>query len=138
MIVGTEVQRPAAVGWAAFAAAVMFVVGAFDVIQGFVALFKDDVYLVGQSGLIIATDYTAWGWTLIIWGAVLIIAALSLLTAGGFGRWFSIIVVTINMIGQFAFFPAYPLWGIVAIGLSLAVLWALTLGWKDVREEIGG
>ena len=134
---GTEVQRPAAVGWALFAAAVMFVVGAFDVIQGFVALFKDDVYLVGQTGLIITTDYTAWGWALIIWGAVLIIAALSLLTAGGFGRWFSIIVVTINMIGQFAFFPAYPLWGLVAIGLSLAVLWALTLGWRDVREEIG-
>ena len=133
----TEVQHPAAVGWALFAAAVMFVVGVFDVIQGFVALFKDEVYLVGQNGLIITADYTAWGWALIVWGAVLIVAALSLLTAGGFGRWFSIVVVAINMIAQFAFFPAYPLWGIAAIGLSLAVLWALTLGWSSVRGEIG-
>jgi hypothetical protein len=135
--VTTEVQHPAAVGWTAFAAAVMFVIGVFDVIQGFVALFKDEIYVVGQSGLIITTDYTAWGWALIVWGAVLIVAALSLLTAGGFGRWFSIIVVALNMIAQFAFFPAYPLWGVVAIGLSLAVLWALTLGWSSVRKEIG-
>ena len=134
----TEAQHPAAVGWALFAAAVMFVIGIFDVIQGFVALFKEEVFVVGASGLIITTDYTAWGWALIIWGAVLIVAGLSLLTAGGFGRWFSIIVVAINMIGQFAFFPAYPLWGLVAIGLSLAVLWALTFGWPSVRGELRG
>lgn len=133
----TEVQHTAAIGWTMFAAAVMIVVGAFDVIQGFVALFKDEVYVVAQSGLIITADYTAWGWALIIWGAVLIIAALSLFAASGFGRWFAIVVVTVNMIGQFAFFPAYPLWGVVAIGLSLAVLWALTLGWRDVREGMG-
>lgn len=133
---GTRVEHTAAIGWTMFAAAVMIVVGAFDVIQGFVALFKDDVYVVGASGLIITADYTAWGWALIIWGAVLILAALSLFAAGGFGRWFAIAVVTVNMIGQFAFFPAYPLWGVVAIGLSLAVLWALTLGWRDVREAM--
>lgn len=133
----TEVQHTAAIGWTMFAAAVMIVVGTFDVIQGFVALFKDEVYVVAQSGLIITADYTAWGWALIIWGAVLVIAALSLFAAGGFGRWFAIVVVTVNMIGQFAFLPAYPLWGVVAIGLSLAVLWALTLGWRDVREGMG-
>ena len=53
---------------------------------------------------------------------------------GGFGRWFAIIVVAVNMIGQFAWFPAYPLWSLVVIGLSVAVLWALTAGWRDLME----
>ena len=55
---------------------------------------------------------------------------------GGFGRWFAIIVVVINLIGQFAWFPAYPLWSLIAILLSAAVLWALTAGWRDAQAEL--
>jgi hypothetical protein len=71
---------------------------------------------------------------LLIWGIVMVLAALSLFAGGGFGRWFAVIVVAINMIGQFAWFPAYPLWSLVVIGLSIAVLWALTAGWSDLVE----
>ena len=117
-----------------FATAMLFVIGVFDLIQGFVALFKNDVYVVGSSGLVLTTDYTTWGWVLIAWGAVLILASLSLFGLGGFGRWFAIAAVGINMIGQFAFFPAYPLWSVITIGVSAVVLWALTFGWRDVRN----
>ena len=118
-----------------FTTAMLFVIGIFDLIQGFVALFKDDVYVVGASGLVLTTDYTTWGWVLIAWGAVLVLAALSLYGLSGFGRWFSIAVVAINMIGQFAFFPAYPLWSLIVIGVSAVVLWALTFGWRDIAQQ---
>lgn len=118
-----------------FTTAMLFVIGIFDLIQGFVALFKDDVYVVGASGLVLTTDYTTWGWMLIAWGAVLVLAALSLYGLSGFGRWFSIAVVAINMIGQFAFFPAYPLWSLIVIGVSAVVLWALTFGWRDIAQQ---
>jgi hypothetical protein len=36
-----------------------------------------------------------------------------------------IIIVSINMITQFAFMSAYPVWSIVAIAVDLMVLWAL-------------
>ena len=62
-------------GWVIFAAAVMFTIGALDIIQGIAALAKDEVYLVAESGLLVTTDYTAWGWTLIIWGVVLMLGA---------------------------------------------------------------
>jgi hypothetical protein len=132
---GTNTRNPSAVaGWVIFAGAMLFIIGVLDVIQGLVALFKEEVYLVGASGLIVTTDYSTWGWLLLIWGVVLVLAALSLFAGGSFGRWFAIIVVGINMIGQFAWFPAYPLWSIVAIGLSVAVLWALTVGWSALEE----
>ena len=54
----------------------LLVVGAFDIIQGLVALLKKEVYLVGENGLIITTNFTAWGWALLIWGIILVLAAL--------------------------------------------------------------
>jgi len=114
-----------------FTTAMLLVVGIFDVIQGLVALFRDDVFVVGASGLVLSTDWTTWGWALIAWGAVMILAAASLYAGGGFGRWFSILAVAVNMIAQFAFFPAYPLWSLLVIGASLVILWALTLGWSE-------
>jgi hypothetical protein len=120
-----------------FTSAMLLVIGIFDVIQGLVALFKDDVYVIGSSGLVLTTDWTTWGWALIAWGAVMILASASLYAGGGFGRWFSIIAVGVNMIAQFAFFPAYPLWSLLVVGVSVVVLWALTFGWRDATSELG-
>ena len=132
---GTDTRRAGAVaGWVLFAGALIFIVGVLDIIQGLVAIFKQEVYAVGESGLILTTNYSTWGWMLLIWGIVMALAAFSLFAGGGFGRWFAIIVVAVNMIGQFAWFPAYPLWSMVAIGLSVAVLWALTAGWSELAE----
>ena len=123
-------------GWVVFAAVVMFTIGAIDAIQGLAALFKDDVFLVSDTGLLVATDYTAWGWTLIIWGAVLVLAAAALFSGKEWGRWFAIVAIVINMIGQIAWFPAYPLWSLLAIGLGIAVLHALTVGWTTARTDL--
>lgn len=132
----TDVRHPAAAGWVIFAGFMLLVIGAFDIIQGIVALLKREVYVVSDNGLIITNNFDAWGWGLLIWGIILLLAGLSLFAGGGFGRWFSIIVVTINLIGQFAWFPSYPLWSLVAILLSAAVLWALTAGWRDAQAEL--
>lgn len=127
-------HRAFASGSVLFGAAMLLVIGVFDLIQGFVALFKDDVFVIGSSGLVLTTDYTAWGWALIAWGAVLVLASISLFGMRGFGRWFGIAAVAVNMIGQFAFFPSYPLWSVIVIGVSAIVLWALTFGWSEAKE----
>ena len=131
-------KTSAASGWVIFASAMLFIVGAVDVIQGLAALLKETTYVIpgGEGALLVTTNYDAWGWALIIWGAVLILAAASLWGAKGFGRWFGIVAVIINMIVQIAWFPAYPLWSLVAIGLGVAVLWALTAGWQDAKADL--
>jgi hypothetical protein len=131
-------EHPAATGWILFAAAVMFTIGAVDIIQGIVALSKSGTYLIpgGEQSLLVTTDFTAWGWALIIWGIVLILAAASLFAGRGWARWFAIVVIVINGIAQIAWFPAYPLWSLIAIGLEVAVLYALTAGWKDAQSEL--
>ena len=125
-------------GWVVFAAAVIFTIGAIDIIQGIVALAKDETYLLTESGLLVTTDFTTWGWTLIIWGIVLMLGAAALFSGKSWGRWFAFAVVIINGIGQIAWFPAYPLWSLVALGLGVTVLYALTAGWKEAKVELRG
>jgi hypothetical protein len=55
--------------WIFFAGLVIIIVGAMDVLQGFVAIVKDE-YVVATSKGIAILDVTAWGWATLIWGAV--------------------------------------------------------------------
>lgn len=123
-------------GWVVFAAAVIFTIGALDIIQGIVALAKDETYLLTESGLLVTSDFTTWGWALIIWGIVMILSAGALFSGKAWGRWFAFVAVIVNLIGQIAWFPAYPLWSLVAIGLGITVLYALTAGWSEAREDL--
>ena len=123
-------------GWAIFAALVMLTIGAVDIIQGIVALVKDETYLITESGLLVTTEFTTWGWSLIIWGIVLILAGAALFSGKEWGRWFGIVAVIVNMIGQIAWFPAYPLWSLLAIGLGIAVFYALTVGWREAKRDL--
>ncbi|MDH3227816.1 MAG: hypothetical protein OEM67_12125 [Thermoleophilia bacterium] len=124
-------------GWVIFAGVVLFTIGCLNVIQGIAALARSgETYAVPEANLLVATDYTAWGWSLIIWGAIMILAGLGLFSGNEFARWAAIIIVVVNLIGQFSFFPAFPLWSLVVIGLDLAVLFALTARWEYAKAAL--
>ena len=74
------------VGWIMFAATMMLVLGAFHAIEGLVALFRDSYYLVGKNGLVVHVNYTAWGWTHLIGGIVIVLAGVGLLAGQMWAR----------------------------------------------------
>jgi L-asparagine transporter-like permease len=53
--------------------------------------------------------------------------------ATGWARWFAIVVVSINVLGQLGFVGAaqYPLWALTVVGLSVVVLYALIVRWEE-------
>ena len=126
-------------GWIAFAAFVLVIVGAMDMLQGFVAVLEDEYIVATPEGLAIL-DVTAWGWVTLIWGGVLILAGLGLLGGSSWARWLAIIGVGLNAIQQVAFlanYPqAYPLWNILIVVLNFVVLYALTARWQGFRETV--
>jgi hypothetical protein len=125
-------------GWIFFAGLVIIIVGAMDVLQGFVAIVKDE-YVVATSKGIAILDVTAWGWATLIWGALLILVALGLMGGAGWARWLAIIGVAVNAIQQMAFmanYPqAYPLWNLIIVALNIVVLYALTARWVGFKES---
>ena len=54
------------VGVVLFAGILLATVGFFNLIEGFIALFRDDFYLVRSNGLVVSFDYTVWGWILLV------------------------------------------------------------------------
>jgi hypothetical protein len=124
-------------GWIVFAAFVLLIVGAMDMIQGFVAIIEDEYVVATREGLAIF-DVTAWGWITLLWGGLLILAGLGLLGGAGWARWLAIIGVAVNAVQQVAFlanYPqAYPLWNILIVTLNFVVLYALTARWQGWKE----
>ena len=123
-------------GWIGFAGILMLIVGGLDFFQGLIALFEDEYYVPTESGFLVF-DLTGWGWTMIIWGALLVLAGLGLLAGQGWARWFAIVVVSLNFIAQLGFLgnTQTPLWSLTAVALSIIVLYALTARWDESMPE---
>ena len=126
-------------GWIVFAGFVIIIVGAMDILQGFIAILEDEYVVATPEGLAIM-DVTAWGWTSLIWGGLLILAGLGLLAGSSWARWLAIIGVGVNAIQQVAFlsnYPqAYPLWNILIVALNFVVLYALTARWQGFQAAM--
>jgi hypothetical protein len=118
-----------------FAAMMLVMVGLFHVIEGFVALFRDEVFLVGQKGLVVNVDYTAYGWTHIVVGLVAIGVGAGLFAGQMWARVVGVIVATLSAIANIAFMPAYPVWSAIMIAVDVLVIWALTVHGAEIKNR---
>jgi len=123
-------------GWIGFAGLVMLILGGIDFVQGLIALFEDEYYVVTQSGFLVV-DVTAWGWIMLIWGALLVLAGFSLISGQSWARWVAIVVVSLNVFTQLGFLgnSNYPLWALTALALNVIVLYALTARWNESQVD---
>ena len=124
-------------GWIGFAGILMLIIGSIDFFQGLIALFEDEYFVVTASGFLVV-DLTAWGWIMLIWGVLLVLAGLGLLAAQGWARWFAIVAVSVNFIAQLGFLgnSQYPLWSLTVMALNIIVLYALTARWTESAADL--
>ncbi len=124
-------------GWIGFAGILMLLVGSIDFMQGLIALFDDEYFVVTEAGFLVL-DLTGWGWAMLIWGTLLVLAGLGLLSAQSWARWFAIVVVSLNFIAQLGFLgnSQYLLWSLTVIALNFVVLYALTARWRESTDEL--
>src|SRR6188508_1334976 len=124
-------------GWIGFAGILMLIVGSIDFFQGLIALFEDEYFVVTRSGFLVV-DLTAWGWIMMIWGVLLVLGGLGLLSAQGWARWFTIVVVCLNFIAQLGFLgnSQYPLWSLTVMALNVIILFALTARWSESTSDL--
>ena len=122
-------REPAVSGWAiggiTFAGTMLILIGMFQAIDGLVAIFNDDFFLVTQN-YTFNLDTTAWGWIHLLLGIVMVLAGWSIFAGK---TWAAVVALTLAMLSalaNFFFIPYYPLWSLVMIALDCWVIWALT------------
>ena len=120
-----------AVGWAGFAGVMMIMIGVFDVIQGLVALFNDEFFIVTQEW-VFEFDITAWGWIQLILGVILISSGIGIFSGNVAARTVGVIIAGLAAIVNFAWLPYYPVWSVIVIALCVAIIWALTAHGRDI------
>ncbi len=122
-------------GWIAFAGWLLIIIGTLDFFQGLIAIIRDNYYVLTPSQIVVF-DLTTWGWITLIWGIVLGLAGLGLLSGAGWARWFAIIAGSLNFIIQLGFVGSsqYTLWALTALALNIVVLYGLIVHWGDARD----
>jgi hypothetical protein len=116
-------------GWAlgaiAFAATVLVMIGAFQLLQGLVAVFNDEFYVVTRN-YTFDLDVSAWGWIHAIIGVIALVTGFGLYSRATWAGVTAIIIAMLSALANFFFIPYYPIWALVLIGLNFWVIWALT------------
>jgi len=121
------------VGWIAFAGTMMLLVGCFHVIQGLVAIFQDQYFLVGQNQLVVHVNYTTWGWVHIIGGVIMALAGVAVMRGQLWARIIAVAVAFLSCLLNIAFLSAYPIWSTIMIAVDILVIWAVTVHGREVK-----
>ena len=122
-----------AIGWTAFAGIMMVLLGAWWMIAGLVAVVNDDFFVVAQEW-IFKFSTTTWGWIHLGLGAVILLSGFGLFTANVWARTAGVILAVFAGLAAFAWMPWYPVWAIIFIAVSVAIIWALTVHGRDIAE----
>ena len=111
-------DEPSGQGWVLFAAIMMGLLGIWNFFEGIAAISSAHVFVADAH--YVFSDLNTWGWIVLILGVGQIIAAMVLLTGSEIARWFGI-----NALGQLAFIPAYPVWGLLMFSVDVLIIYGL-------------
>ncbi len=107
-------SEPAVSGWAiggiTFAAALLFIVGVFEMISGISAIAKDSIFVKTQN-YVFNLDTTAWGWIHLILGVLLFLTGLGLWRRATWAGVVGIILAMLSAIANFFWIPVLPVLG---------------------------
>jgi hypothetical protein len=127
-------DRPAVSGWAvgfsAFAGAIMLMIGTFQVFAGLAAILENEFFAVGRN-YAYEIDVTGWGWIHLIIGIIIIAAGFGVFSGAAWARAVGITLALLSAVANFFFIPYYPVWAVLIIALDVIVIWALASYGRD-------
>jgi hypothetical protein len=112
-------------GLLGFAAILLVTFGAFNIFDGIAAIARSHVFT--DDARYVVGDLRAWGWVVLLLGALELAAAAAIAAGRSWARWFGIVVLALNALGQMMFLPAYPFWSLVVIAVDVVALYALSV-----------
>jgi hypothetical protein len=120
---GTYEDSHKGAGWVMFASVMFVVAGALNIIWG-IAAVSNSHFFAGHTAFILS-ELNTWGWIAMGFGALELLAALSIWRGGTFGHWFGIVVAALAAILAMMMIPAYPFWSLVLVAIDILVIYGL-------------
>jgi hypothetical protein len=109
-------------GLVTFAGVALILAGSFNLLDGVVAIAKDDHF---RQDELLFGDLTAWGiWWLVV-GSLQLYAGLQVMKMREAGMMIGIPLAGLNAFTQLMFLAVYPAWSIAILVLDLVVIYAL-------------
>jgi hypothetical protein len=112
-------------GRAVFASVLLMIGGVLNIVYGIAAIGNSHFFV--HNTHYVFSSLKGWGWITLIIGILEVLASLSLLRGGGYGRWFAIIVGSLAAIAALLEIPAYPFWSICIFALSVWIVHGLII-----------
>jgi hypothetical protein len=113
-------------GWIWFAGIMMIVMGLFNAIEGLVALFRGEYYVVTEQQVLVF-DLSAWGWITLLIGILVALSGAALLSGAAWARVITVVLAVVNAVAQLMFVSVHPLWSTIVIALCVTVIWAVVV-----------
>jgi hypothetical protein len=104
-----------------FAAIMIMLVGAFNVLDGIVAVAKSDYF----NGDLLFSDVEKWGWAFVVFGIVQFSVGAAVFGGSRVAEWLAIIIAALNALGQLAYVASYPAWSLAIIALDIVIIYSL-------------
>jgi hypothetical protein len=114
-----------AFGWLSFAATLLIIAGIFKILDAIWAFKYDDDITEDLQTIFLDSDPAAWGWIWLVTGVLLIVAGFGVLRGSQAARWFGIAAASLSAVVGYMWIFFRPLWAIVAVSLSMVVVFSL-------------
>lgn len=111
-------------GWIAFATILAAMAGVTNALFGFGWLFFKEAFPERE---LLYLGAEQWGWVLVIFGALQVIAAFTLIARKNWGRIFTIIIAAVSFIAWISWVGSMPLAGVTALVLDILVIYGLSV-----------
>ncbi|GAA4641655.1 DUF7144 family membrane protein [Gordonia humi] len=107
------------------AAALLFVGGVLEALQGISALADDKIFVIGED-YVYSFNLTTWGWIHLILGIIGIAVAIGMAMGSDWARMAAIVIASVSIIAQFMWLPQHPWWAILIIAVDVMIIWAVS------------
>jgi hypothetical protein len=115
-------------GFVTFAGVMFLVVGAFNILDGIVALVNDEYFAADK---LLFGDLTAWGVWFLLVGSIQAATGWYILRRSLLSVAFGFSIAGVNALTQLMWVGAYPAWSIAAIVVDGVIIWALATHYDE-------
>jgi hypothetical protein len=112
-------------GRAIFVSVLLMIGGVLNIIYGIAAIGNANFFENNTDFII--SGLSTWGWFALILGILQVVASVSLMGGGTYGRWFGMFAASLSAITSLLAIPAYPFWSLAIFALDLWIVYGLAV-----------